>query len=95
MKRLWLRQSLSKMLRNEHVGIVKFISETVMAAAGYIPRGVCYTDSPFLFANYADDSHVGDAIGIKIILDAHIADGWATFYNSHGTLIVSAVAFSV
>lgn len=83
------------MLRNEHVGIVRFISETVMATAGYIPRGICYTDSPFLFANYSEGAHVGDAIGIKILLDVHVADGWAVFYDSYGNLICSAVAFTV
>jgi len=85
------------MLRNEYTGVVKFISETVMAAAGTnsIPRGVCYTDSPTLFANYAGWAHVGDALGIKIVLDVHIADGWAVFDDSDGNEICSAEIFSV
>ena len=83
------------MLRNEHVGVVKFISETVMAAAGCIPRGICYVDSPTLFANYAGWSHVGDALGVQILLDVHIADGWAVFDDSDGNEICSGVAFTV
>ena len=78
------------------MGIVKYISETVRAAAGgNIPRGVCHTDSPSLFARYKHGNHVGDALGIRIFLNTAYADGWASFTDSHGTELCFGVAFSV
>ena len=84
------------MLRNEQVSIVKYISETVRAAAGgSIPRGVCYTDSPHLFARYRHGDHIGDALGIRIFLNTAFADGWVKFYDSYGTEICFGIAFTV
>ena len=76
------------------MGIVKFIGDTVRAATGgSVPRGTCYTDSPDLFVRYKNGDHVGDAIGIRIKLDVHIADGWAVFNDSDGTEICVGIAF--
>ena len=82
------------MLRREHVGIVKFIGDTVKAATGgSVPRGTCYTDSPDLDTRYKHGDHVGNALGIRIQLNTSIAYGWASFDDSNGTTVCFAAAF--
>ena len=83
------------MLRREHVGIVKFIGDTVRAAAGgSVPRGTCYTDSLALDTRYKHGDHVGNALGIRITLNTSCAYGWAIFDDSYGTEICFGEAFS-
>ncbi len=84
------------MLRQEYVGVLEYLSETGRSdAGGNIPRGTCYVDSPDLFIRYTNGDHIGDALGIRLVLDVHIADGWVKFYNDSGALVSTGIAFTV